>query len=348
MAVVEQAEELLDEFDVVGVLLICHAGEATGLGHLSRVLAVEAELERTCAVGPNVVVLGDDVQAKAGRAGQRESLTVVPPDEDVVKSIVGLIDDHSPHVVVLDLHPNHIPDTLPILLSELERRGIPAVGIDSLFEHREALALLWVPCFYLDPSQLDGESSKVEYGWDSYLLRKRLQSRPWSPGGRVLVVTGGGDPTGQAATLPALLDDSLPAESEVDWVQGPLASPPALPLRPRLGWTVHNAPESLDELIVGANYALVVYGVSFFEILQYGVPSVVFSPYDFTDPREMEALKGEDVASLSDDAPTAVRELVRLMSDHGTAGRYSTRAVELLEPDGAARLARRIVGLARS
>jgi UDP-N-acetylglucosamine:LPS N-acetylglucosamine transferase len=66
---------------------------------------------------------------------------------------------------------------------------------------------------------------------------------------------------------------------------------------------------------VQSNYAITVFGISFFEILQYGVPSVVFSPYNNKDNEELEALKKEEVAMIANNSRLAVEGLFKLMNN---------------------------------
>ncbi len=153
------------------------------------------------------------------------------------------------------------------------------------------------------------------------------------------MLTGGSDVTGQAATLPALLEAGLPAETEVHWVRGPFASPPAAPDEARLEWTVHEAPDGIDELLTEADYALTVFGVTLFEILQYGLPAVVFSPYPEGERPELGPLAESGAAAVAEDAPAAVAELAALMGDDARAEKLAGTARELLAVSGADRLA---------
>ena len=100
-----------------------------------------------------------------------------------------------------------------------------------------------------------------------------------------------------------------------------------LPTKPKLKWFIHRDLEQLDELIVESNYVLTVFGVSFFEVLQYGIPTVVFSPYGKKDDIELKALKNEEVAVISQDADEAILDLIHLMKDNNKARIFSKRAV---------------------
>jgi UDP-N-acetylglucosamine:LPS N-acetylglucosamine transferase len=75
-----------------------------------------------------------------------------------------------------------------------------------------------------------------------------------------------------------------------------------------------------------ASYALAVYGVSFYELLYYGVPTVVFSPYEDKDKAELAIVEAEGLALTARDAEDAVEQLHRLMQDEVLAMGLSQRA----------------------
>ena len=74
-----------------------------------------------------------------------------------------------------------------------------------------------------------------------------------------------------------------------------------LPNDQRLKWIIHDSPEQLDEIILNCNYAITVFGISFFEVIQYGIPTVVFSAYKNKDEMELQALKKLEVAIVAKD-----------------------------------------------
>jgi spore coat polysaccharide biosynthesis predicted glycosyltransferase SpsG len=164
-------------------------------------------------------------------------------------------------------------------------------------------------------------------GWDCFLLGVPPPIRTvWRPDSDVLVLTGGSDPTGLGKTLPVQLNDRLAAKTRIDWVSGPYAVPPSFPSAPRVSFVLHRAPPCLDRLMDLASYALAVYGVSFYELLYYGVPTVVFSPYGDKDKAELAIVEAEGLALTARDAEDAVEQLHRLMQDEVLAMGLSQRA----------------------
>jgi UDP-N-acetylglucosamine:LPS N-acetylglucosamine transferase len=108
---------------------------------------------------------------------------------------------------------------------------------------------------------------------------------------------------------------------------------------------VHNAPSQLDKLIVESDYAITVFGISFFEVLQYGVPTVVFSPYGNKDNSELESLSKEGVAMVATNPELAVERLVEIMNNDELAKEYSEKALKKISINGAQNLSNKIHSL---
>jgi spore coat polysaccharide biosynthesis predicted glycosyltransferase SpsG len=339
------APEIQPVSKAIGALLVCQASAEIGLGHLSRILVVARALLTECGVCPHILIIGEHVERNEL---SQLSHSFHTGTDDFSTVILRQANEHVSRVVLFDLHPKLIPASMAALLRTLRAQNVRTVGIDSLLALCVELDLMWVPTFSLPAGKVPLQCSNVRYGWDTFLLRKTLPSGHWLPGSRVLVLTGGGDTTHQGDWLPALMDSELSAGIEVHWVRGPFAVQPRLPVAPRLKWIVHPAPQGLDELMVHCNYAVAIFGISFFELLQYGIPTVVFSPYGGKDDFELGALRSEQVASVAADATDAVRQLASLMQDDVMARSYATRSAQLLSVNGAQALAARIFELSRS
>jgi hypothetical protein len=90
--------------------------------------------------------------------------------------------------------------------------------------------------------------------------------------------------------------------------------------------------------MASTNYAVTVYGVSFFELLQFGVPTVVFSPYGDKDDLELQEIEREEVALVARDKVDATEKLVSLMSNDELAHQLSRSARHRLRSSGIDRL----------
>ena len=325
----------------IKALVVTQCGEGVGLGHLSRSIVVARALQDTLSAGVQILIQGNHVTYQGL---QWLPHRFISPDDDLAAAVAANVDDSD--AVVFDLAPAHVPSTLTAVLEKLHGQGIVSVAVDGLFEWYAQLDHIFVPSFFLGQAYRHLATNKhVTYGWSNYLLSPALNDQPWRPGNRVLVMTGGSDVAGLSAVWPALLDNVLPADSVVDWVQGPYAAAPLLPNQPRLQWTIHHNPAHLAALLDRAHYGLCVYGVSFFELLKRGKPCVTWVAAQRDMDEEIQALREENVAIVAPSADQAVSDLAALMDDPHRAHRLGNGALLKLSGDGPDLFAQVVAGL---
>jgi spore coat polysaccharide biosynthesis predicted glycosyltransferase SpsG len=323
-------------------LLVCHVSSEIGIGHLSRLLALAGTLKKDNNVIPEFLIFGDFI--KQDELADFNVYTFSLAD-DFVATIENILKINNFDVVIFDLYPKHNIGNLGELFIQLKQQKIRLIGIDALIEYCNILDLLWIPSFNFDCGRYADCNSVLKSGWDSFLIQKRLQHKDWIPGTKVLILTGGSDMTNLGKTLPAQLDRLLDKNTEIHWVRGPFSGEPNLPKKCRLDWVIHNAPEQLDKLIVQSNYVISVFGVSFFEVLQYGIPTVVFSPYGNKDNGELDALSKEGVAMIVNSSEFASEGLMELMNNNNLAKEYSMNALTKMSINGVQSLSKEIYTL---
>jgi len=321
------------------ILLVCYISRKIGLGHLSRLLALAQTLKKDKKIIPEFLIFGDLI-----KKDEIESFVVYnfPIEEDFSQTIKSLLQNNNFRAIVIDIYHSHNLSNLHNLFIQLKQQKILIISIDTLLEHYDILDLIWIPSFNFDISKYNHCKSILRSGWDTYLIQKRLNHKKWRPGSKILVLTGGSDVLNLGKTLPIQLDSILDKNSEVHWVKGPLSDDPKLPEKQKLKWIFHSAPQQLDEIIVQSNYVLTVFGVTFFEVLQYGIPTVVFSPYDKKDDKDLKALSNEDVAIVSNNSRSAIKELSNLMADNKLANKLSINALKKLSINGSQQLSKKI------
>jgi len=306
-------------------------------------MALAQAIKKKSEIQLNFLIVGEPIERDDLSGFNKTFLSLSDDFKHAVRKKVEIL---NPSVVVFDLCPRLLPNNLDNLFSCLKDKNIKLISIDSLIEYCSFLDLVWVPSFYFDFKDVPDCEGKLKSGWDSFLIQKHLSGQAWKHGRNVLVLTGGSDTAKLGNALPSKLDELLNDQVEVHWVQGPYAEAPILPDKTRLKWQIHNAPSRLDELIVLSNYVLTVFGVSFFEVLQYGVPTVVYSPYGNKDDEELVALAEEQVAVVEKNSNTAVKALTSLMENNQLAKIISQNALDKLSVNGAQKLAEHILVLA--
>jgi len=303
-------------------MVVCKIGPGTGLGHLSRCLVLARALEFHLGAKVELLIQGDAIQRPdlaafphCFAATENELLTAL--DHFALGEAVNApIASVSKRLLVFDWPGAQLPNSLSRQLARWRSANILLAGIDGMYSVRQLLDLIFIPSFYcVPPAGMAPHGARIVHGWDCYLLDEALQTLPWQAGSKVLALTGGSDATGLGRHWPAELDARLPASCELHWVTGPYAAQPSWPSPTRLTWHEHRAPAGLGPLMRDCQYAVTVYGVSFFELLRLGIPTVVFSPYGDKDTPELRALAQSELALVAQNEHQATEYLITLMQD---------------------------------
>ena len=324
----------------ITALLVGHASSDIGIGHLTRLLSIAKKMEKGQILRPELIIFGEFIERSEFKSIQ---VHYFPIEKDLQTTLKKFISDKNHNVIIFDLHPSYFTEDIRTLLIWLKERKKILIGIDNMYEFSKYLDLVWVPSFYFNPKRVTTKNIKT--GWDTYLIQKNLKSKSWKPGKNILVLTGGSDITNLGTTLPSLLEENIHHEIVINWVRGPFSRKPSIPNNTRLEWVVHNSPDQLDNLIVASNYVLTIFGVSLFETLQYGIPSVVFSPYGVKDDEAISSLREEKVAITAQNEKEATIKLNRLMNNDDLALQLSERALDKMSVNGIKGLTDEIYGL---
>ena len=321
-------------------LVVCQAGEGVGLGHLMRALVAARSIQQTLQADVQFLVQCEVLDPLI--LGEF-AFEIISKDEDLGLAIQRSTNAFKPDVLVMDLFGPWVPQNFSNTLQAL-RAQVKLVAIDALAGCASFLDLLFIPSF-LPPKDAEQLSVNTVFGWDCFLLNVLAKQESVQTQARVLVLTGGSDTTGLGQTWPALLNNALPAQALVDWVTGPYAKTPLWPTNPKIHIQNHLAPKGLGGLMHQASFALTVYGVSFYELLYLGIPTVVISPYGVKDRRELDAIHQKGIALVANDEAHAVQLLTQLMSSPALAKTLSLQAQETLSKPGGQRLALEITKL---
>ncbi len=321
------------------VLVVTQCGEQVGLGHLARSTVVARRFQEQSAAAVTLLLQGDQVDYAPLALLPK---TVISWGEGLRETVTTWLEEHPLDVVIFDLAVIDNPAEFSALLQQLGDKNIIRVAIDGLFESEAWLDYIHVPSFYLAPQrerQINPE--KISYGWDHYLLPGVVTISRWQPGRRLLVMSGGSDPQALGQQWPTMLDQQLTEPMEIIWIQGPFAAKPKIAANSHHQWQVLKNPADLLSIMANCHYALCLYGVSFFELLQRGIPTVVLGAT--VEPQEMAALANEQVASVAASPVAAVQHLQALLDDTDLARHYHHRAQALMgDKQGADTLVTRV------
>lgn len=306
-----------------------HAGEGVGLGHLTRSLVAARSLILRLGVRVDFVAVGHNVEDTLARDFEVHFSTGDGPIDIVVEQYTK---NNQYAAICLDLLNSFRFLSLELILRKLRKTGCSIIAIDSLVGLEGLIDLLYVPSFmspaYLEAANFQG---RLAYGWNAYLLNVEAQDQAPEQSKSILVLTGGSDVTQLGQDLPAILDQCLPDNSVVHWVTGPFSQHPNFPDSPKVTFVEHVAPAGLSALMHGATTAMTVFGVSFFELIALGVPTVVFSPYGEKDSKELQAIAEQRIALVAQNARDAAEKTAILTKDSDLRAELSSRAKNQLK-----------------
>ena len=338
------------------VLFRVDAGDGSGLGHLSRCLALAAALAE---LGSRPVFLVPDQAEVFTRVRARgfEALGFPPAELGTPADLNGTAETAlrlGCRTVVVDSY--HVDESY---LTALGETGAAVVAIDDLARHA-------LPCRLVVnggaaaerlPYRSSAAGTQFLLGPRYVLLRPEfwdIAARPAGDAvGSVLVTAGGSDPHD---LLPSLLDllDGLPGEFAVTAVVGPFsrqaARAEATARRAQRRIAIVHAPDSLCELMVKADVAVSAAGQTLYELVRLGVPTVAFGLVENQRPN-LEALAAAGAvrtagwAGEAGFATSVGGAAAELIADAAARRALAGAAKSLLDGQGARRVAAAIAAL---
>ncbi len=325
----------------MNIAIVSQIGFDIGLGHLSRMLALASATQENPNCNLQLIIQGEPISKKELAQFQHQYISA---DNFFNQKLIALISSQRIQLIVFDICSLKITESFYLLLKELRDLSVKIVGIDGIL-YSQFCDWIHIPAFFVDPKKISTCPCSVSYGWDSYLLSTPENHASWKPGHKILILTGGADVTQLSQSWPRIIDMVLPRHCEIHWVQGPYSKPPALPDILNLSWIIYKAPENLTQIMTKINYTITTFGVSLFEALQQGIPTIVFSPYGDRDKIELTMLQKENICVISKNEIDAIEALPELMQNTLQAEQFSERSKRKLNVSGAKLLAQCIFSM---
>lgn len=164
-------------------------------------------------------------------------------------------------------------------------KNIIIISVDSYFKHLKFLNHLWVPNIAVMPKFKNHK--KVHYGWDKLLIRiknKKIERKQR----KIIISLGGTDYFNLIKNIPNDLSQSLKIPYKIDLLVGPFAKKPKKNNNLKINFLQNK--KNINYL---SKYSLgiVLFGVSFFELLIYKIPCIILIPPRKEDSYLIKKLK---------------------------------------------------------
>ena len=298
------------------ISLYCHVSKKIGMGHLRRCVLIANSIKESYGLNTHIHIQGDfkEIPWLNGKVSWH-------PSQD---SIFKTMNIDSSVVCFFDFHPDHI--SISRLITTCKSIKINSdtriIAIDKLNCLLDYVDKLFIPSFY---SSLT--STKVSFGWENYILppiKKKKKKH------QVTILTGGSDALNYGKTLPFLLEESIPDNWEINWVQGPYAKKPKIPNN-LTRWKLHYNPSNLQEIILSSKVIITCYGLSLIESLRSNATTMLLPVNNLCDDNELSSLKSLKCCFIADRNEDIPILLNKIFTDKELVSIYHENAIKLVD-----------------
>ena len=314
--------------------LICSTGKDIGVGHVSRLIAIHNGIVKKFQCKINFYIDGESLNSINHASIFPIYISLQNNLDFFLKKIIkkGVL-----QIFIFDLKESNIKNSFKNIISKIHENNGIIISIDSFLSLESFIDYYFMPTFLKKKSFDLINQNKISWGWNHFLLNTKYQNNKIlkkKVKKNLLVLTGGSDTNNLGNKFPSIIDKNINKKIGINWVVGPYSKQPLLEKTFSSIWKLEQSPKNLDDLMINSNYAITVYGVSFFELLYYGIPTVVFSPYGNKDKKELEKIKEYNIAMVANDELDAICKLNILMEDTTLSNLYSMNAKKLFTEKG--------------
>lgn len=294
-------------------LIIYSLGQQSGYGHYKRAQIIERYLKENVECNVKKMCIQDNEIFQ----------------NNIAEVILKKINKKKIEILILDLNYLHIQSTIRIkkMLIKINSAGVKLIGVDSLRNFYKYLDCVWIPSPFKKNNLI---SKKIVWGWDKMIFH-RYNLAIKKKNNNILFLVGSGKNALLSNRLPKLVEKQIPKEFNLYWVSGKFSDKPKFVDQNR--WSFFRNPHNLKELFCKSSFVFSLYGLSFFESLSCGIPTVSFcSKNNYNkDYDEIKFLKKKKIYFIENNLSKAVDKLVKLISSKNLEKKFKKNAKQNLE-----------------
>tara|TARA_Y100000590_G_C15722047_1_gene1013847 strand:- start:1568 stop:2530 length:963 start_codon:yes stop_codon:yes gene_type:complete len=251
------------------ILILCDASYNVGLGHYSRSKILRRiilnEIEKKYLI--RIILISNKNIDHLNRNN------IISYNKRLIKKIYIKINKFSPNIIFFNLSNFFEKKYFKKLINKIYTKKIKFIGIDNLLQFKKYLSHIWIPNIAIDKNIYN---KNVHFGWDRILVDKvKLKNKPKKD---ILFLIGGTDKYNLAKKIPINLDEKIQKNYKIAWIQGPFAKTPKINKKFRKNWKIYKNPKNVYNIIQSSKCCFVLFGASFYEIVNSGVPLITYIP----------------------------------------------------------------------
>ena len=249
------------------VFIISDFGSKVGLGHFKRSEILTKEIKR---------YFKKEINVKNFYFGSNNFFKKKPIKiENFKKFIKKKIIKFRPNCLIFNISR----DFENIILNDILRlkKNFPLVKFNSLdgnTKNINAYDILWIPNIFLEKKYQ--KKKKIFYGWDKIFIDRFNKKEIKRDRSTLLISIGGTDKFRLTKKLPIILQDKKFSNLKFLWVRGPFSKKPTFKKKNSI--KIIEKKLTLHKVYMRSSFAIVLFGVSFFETVHYGIPQVIHFP----------------------------------------------------------------------
>ncbi len=317
------------------ITILTQVGPETGLGHFSRMINLAHDLQNHISAGVHLLIYG----AKFDHPALNHLPHTFIDDSFDIDAALSKRD-----VFIFDIKNDFC--NIQKHINFAKENDVLAIAIDDgatggKFDLNN-IDLYFIPSVFVPDALSKSLADKALWGINCMLLPNLTARTTPEKIKNIVILTGGSDPTDLGDTLPQLIDDTLKGDVEITWVEGPYAKKTNIPEKPNLKWQVWQNPENLAQKLKDFDLAITAFGISFFECLKSGVPTIVFDEIGAATSGEWQYLQNQKLALTAESAESAVGNAANCTQDPTSLFAMAEKAKQELQTSGGIALAERI------
>ena len=294
-------------------LILFSKGPRSGYGHYSRSKIIQEYIKYNIKAPVKISCIKDSEVSK----------------KNISKIIKNKIKKDKIKTLILDLNFIYLKSVLKIrkMLLDINKMGIVTIGIDSLRFFYKYLNYVWIPSPFKEKNLV---SKNIIYGWDKMILNRYKFTYKRSK--KILFLFGSSKNILISKQLPSLIERKIPREFKLHCVLGKYSEKPRILDRDR--WTIHTNISSTKNILKKAGFVFSLYGLSLFEALNSGIPTVSFCTKDNfkKDFKEIIFLKKKKMCFIEHDLVKSVEKLNLLIRSEKISKSFIKNCKKVFQP----------------
>jgi len=329
-------------------LFITHGSKELGMGHLSRCLALSQELQEAHAAKTIFMINSDSVAEKElNEKGLGYQTYKIDDKASIKKKCKRFLGDISVDGVIVDLKE----DVLHNNFCFLENIELPRTIVDIWPEQASSDVLSIIPTVQLSEARLRNVPENVLWGPDYLLLGRKILY--WKQNNEVekigILVASGGSGKPKKELYEALAE--LSNKYLIKFIIGPYVDPELfeseLEERGFLHYQIINDPPDVFKEFKKAEVALTIFGVTAYELISLGIPTIIYDVIKPDDQGIVELLEKEKVClnevKRFSDPDEFINKIESLMINSQRQDELSSNGKNYIDGLGGERVAERII-----